>query len=291
MHNFKLLLKNLIKLILVLLVPVIGLASNQDNFIPFHLHNVDKSCQSKVSLYSQLDQSSDFSLNLLLYNQASYQVNSTSSDAFIIHFLPDGNNDIDLNDAPKIDNLDENLARLHSGNLLTIEERSLPDSGTQNLPIFIDQYTSSEYVFKSIIENLPDNIDVLLVDHYLGETHQLYNQESIIYFSIDPTINASKAYSHFSLSVNNTINLDTPDFEADLFTVFPNPSVGDVHITSNQPIKDVRIYKSYGKLVQQIINVKRNSIHIDFKSYSRGMYFIEITNQKNHRSTQKLLLK
>ena len=154
MHNFKLLLKNLIKLILVLLVPVIALASNQDNFIPFHLHNVDKSCQPKGNLNSELDEN-----------------------------------------------------------------------------------------------------------------------------------------SNFSLSVNNTINLDTPDFEADLFTVFPNLSQGDVRIISNQPIKDIRIYKSYGKLTHQIINVKRNSIRIDLKSYSRGMYFIEITNQNNHRSTQKLLLK
>ncbi len=248
--------------------------------------NTSKSPLDNVNLTS----SSSFSIQFLLYSELSYQLNATSSDAFLINFLPNGNNEIDLNDAPKANNFDENLARLHTGNLLTVEERGLPSSSVENLPIFINQYTTTNYVFKSIIENLPQNTIVFLVDHYTGVSHQLYGQETIVPFSIDTSQNASMAYNRFSLEIRN-ISLSVPNYSSVSTKIYPNPSNGFVHITSTKPIENVRIYDAYGKLIYEEQNINNTNVNIKLKGFTRGVYFVDVITKNKHRVKKKLILK
>ncbi len=229
-----------------------------------------------------------FTLNLLLYDEASFNANSTSRDAFLIRFKEHGNNAIDANDAPKPNNLDENLARLHGSSLLSIEERSLP-TADEDLSLFINQYQNTDYVFKAIIENLPANTEAFLIDHYLNETHVLTEGITTVNFSIDPSINASTAYNRFSLSFGME-NLSQILFNKDDVKVYPNPSEGVVNIQSTMLLDKLSIYNLVGKLMYQETNIQAANKTLNLEMLETGVYFMEIGDEK-HKRTTKFIIK
>ncbi|WP_188457413.1 T9SS type A sorting domain-containing protein [Psychroflexus planctonicus] len=231
----------------------------------------------------------DFKLNLLLYDESSFNQNSTSRDAFLIRFKEHRNNAIDTNDAPKPNNLDENLARLHGSTLLAIEERNLPIHG-ENLGLFISQYQNTNYVFKAIIENLPANTEAYLVDHYLNETHVLSDGITTVNFSIDPSINASTAYNRFSLSFGLD-NLSDIVFNKKELQVYPNPSEGVLNIQSSTNFERVSVYSLDGKLILQENKISSANYTIDLGMLESGVYIIEVEDEIQQITNAKVIIK
>ena len=232
---------------------------------------------------------SDFNLNLLLYDENSFNQNSTSRDAFLIRFRANANNEVDANDVPKPNNLDENLARIHEGILLSIEERNLPVNG-EKLGLFINQYKNTNYVFKSILENIPANTNAYLIDHYLNETHVLNEGITTINFSIDPNINASIAYNRFSLSFGLD-NLGNISFDKNQVQVYPNPSEGIIHIKSSINIKQISVYSLDGKLLLQENKNSLANYTMNLGMLEAGVYLINIVNEEQQTFTTKLIIK
>lgn len=74
------------------------------------------------------------------------------------------------------------------------------------------------------------------------------------------------------------------------FKVFPNPADNNVSIMSDSAPYTIHIYNSNGVLVHTENSISE-SINIDVSHYSRGMYIVHLTDHKNLRNVQKLILK
>jgi hypothetical protein len=73
----------------------------------------------------------------------------------------------------------------------------------------------------------------------------------------------------------STLN-ESPSFTQ--FNIFPNPSHDNVQITSNEIIKNYKIYSPIGQLIKDETPFTHN-INLDFSSQSKGIYFIEFKTQ------------
>lgn len=84
-------------------------------------------------------------------------------------------------------------------------------------------------------------------------------------------------------------NVSIGETENSIFSVYPNPSTGNVQISidSNEP-SQVSVYNSLGQLVSRTENVQRWHI-MDLSGNTNGIYFIEVRNG-NENYTKKLML-
>lgn len=231
-------------------------------------------------------------LNVRLYRADSYYANSSSSDAFVIHFTRDGDNGIDHRDVPKMNNFDENLARFHSGNLLVIENRAFPEANEQ-LSLFINQYSTINYVLKFNVPEF-DGVRLQLVDAYTKLSHNLSAGENVVNFSLDNS-NASRAHNRFSLEFEQ-VTLNTRNFGSkNAVSLYPNP-VNDIYFYVDVP-KNVtgdvliEIFNSQGRKVNQVLfrNRTTHSLKIDSAKLNQGVYYLKVQGNHNLNKTLKFI--
>lgn len=247
---------------------------------------------AKNSTIHQTDEVERKTMNVRLYTANSYYANSTSSDAFVIHFTSDGYNGIDHRDVPIISNFDENIARFHSGELLVVENRALP-KGNESLAIFINQYTTVDYVLRFDVPEF-DEVNLSLVDQYTGKTHSLKAGENIVHFSINDS-NASRAHNRFSMEFDQA-TLDTRNFEnTNAVSLYPNP-VSSIYFHVDVP-RDltgdvlIEIFNSQGRKVNQVLfrNRTTHSLKIDSAKLNQGVYYLKVQGNHNLNKTLKFI--
>ena len=68
------------------------------------------------------------------------------------------------------------------------------------------------------------------------------------------------------------------EWKSSSFTIYPNPSNGDLNVSSNEEIYSIEIYNSLGLSVKKQMNFKGSNISLSVKDLSPGVYFIK-TNQ------------
>ena len=73
-------------------------------------------------------------------------------------------------------------------------------------------------------------------------------------------------------------------------SVYPNPAVAEVKITSNETIATVYIYDAIGNLVKEIKNVNSTQYSLERKGLEAGIYLVKTMSEKNHQSIQKIVL-
>ncbi|MBL0047121.1 MAG: T9SS type A sorting domain-containing protein [Bacteroidetes bacterium] len=73
-------------------------------------------------------------------------------------------------------------------------------------------------------------------------------------------------------------------------SVYPNPAVADVKITSNETIATVYVYDAIGNLVKEIRNVNATQYSLERKGLETGIYLVKTMSDKNHQSIQKIVL-
>lgn len=78
------------------------------------------------------------------------------------------------------------------------------------------------------------------------------------------------------LGTNNVNDLD--------FSIYPNPAINSINISTTETIETIHIYSIQGILVKETNNNKT----IDVSNLSNGIYFIEITSGKR-KSVQKMI--
>ncbi|GGE44248.1 T9SS type A sorting domain-containing protein [Psychroflexus planctonicus] len=242
--------------------------------------------------FSQEDDQNKRIIRLQIYTQNSFDQQSTSSDAIRIEFTDDGSNEYDNRDVEKMDNLDENLARLLGSSLLTIENREQPFDG-EILPLFINQYSTTNYVYKFQIENFED-FNVVLNDNYEDTTFQVEEDSFIYSFSVNPSINASTSFNRFSIQLNQeTMSVNSFNNSPD-FSISPNPVVSDViHIKSSSFINEkvnVQIFNQVGKLVFKKTTTfpSNGDLSLNNLNLNSGVYLVKIQSGK-HQLTKKMI--
>lgn len=76
--------------------------------------------------------------------------------------------------------------------------------------------------------------------------------------------------------IQNVSTLTTEDFQANTFTLFPNPATNSLRVQSNSGISSIAIYNSIGQKVET--HTPPNSLEYDMSiaHLSKGVYFIEL---------------
>ncbi len=73
-------------------------------------------------------------------------------------------------------------------------------------------------------------------------------------------------------------------------SVYPNPAVADVKITSRETIASVLIYDAIGNLVKEIRNINSTQYSLERVGLEKGIYLVKTMTDKNHQSIQKIVL-
>ena len=156
------------------------------------------------------------SLNLNLYNAT-----SNCLDVLKIAFDASETNDVNQNDASKMNNFDESMASSNGGKLLAIEKRAMPIDSDE-IPLNITKYRGTSYSIKAEGSGLTGSTPYLL-DQYTSTTTEIPQDGSVNYaFTVDVANPASIAADRFKLIYAKT--LKTIDNAGTSFALYPNPS-------------------------------------------------------------------
>ena len=156
------------------------------------------------------------SIGLTLYDAADVRL-----DVLKIAFDSSETNDVNQNDASKMNNFDESLASSNSGKLLAIEKRTIP-TDSDEIPLNITKYRGTSYSIKAEGSGLTGSTSYLL-DKYTSTTTEIPQDGRVNYaYTVDAAISASIAADRFKLIYAKT--LKTIDNAFTSFALYPNPS-------------------------------------------------------------------
>jgi hypothetical protein len=245
---------------------------------------------TSTAVFSEDNQTS---INLLLYKTADLDNGDYESDALGINFSADANNAVDQFDADKFPNPDENLARSHSGDLLSIENRNMP-TDNESLALFTSGYTVDNYTFVVNLSYLPTDVDTYLVDHYTGDQTLLNDGSNQISFSVDQNIPGSIATDRFSIDFEiDTFGLDDQTLSSN-FKVYPNPvdhAEVNVQIPNMEGEAHISLYNIMGQRVMSNTSTFDNgATSLNIGNHAGGVYFLEV-NQANESLKKQIIIK
>ncbi|MGB5980784.1 MAG: fibronectin type III domain-containing protein [Nonlabens sp.] len=222
-------------------------------------------------------------LRMKLYHTGQLQAGGSSIDGLIMKFNSSENIDVDLADAVKLTNIDENMAISHSsGSLLSIEKRPAPFTN-EVIDLDMNQYRSTDYSFGVSMDPLQgmkvyvkDNMDNSMTEIVQG------SGETMIDFTVNANDPASVDTNRFQL-VFETVTLSIGSELSDSISIYPNPvneDVLNIQVAGNvsaQKLK-VQLFNSLGQLVRSedvsnttdVIQLRKMN---DLKS---GIYFVTI---------------
>jgi hypothetical protein len=221
-------------------------------------------------------------INIMLYDSESYNLGNTPADALRINL--DGAFKITAeDDAPKIGNLDENLGRVIGNIVASVEQRPFP-LGSEELPLFINQYRRESYVMKfDVTANLTTQIFVK--DNYLQTLTEITSSNNIFSFTLEFSIPESKASDRFSL-VFEPESLSTEDENLSNLSLYPNPTRGSFRISGTDLSQDAQV-EIYSIIGQQVYAKKlrgQSSIEITDFNASSGVYLVKLKTKQGEKT-------
>ncbi|AGC77177.1 putative secreted protein (Por secretion system target) [Nonlabens dokdonensis] len=221
-------------------------------------------------------------------NQGNVQVSSTPTimrvelsknghvkDGALIKFDATYSNQLDLFDATKLANLEENLSVKEGIQLTSINSRNYPVAG-EIIPLHVEQLTSGTYSL-SLSPLDFSNLDAFLVDNFLGQTTPL-DRTTITSYTFDwDTLNfqssdAARLQIEF---LNSTLSVDESAF-AKAVTIYPNPSksrIINVTLPEVSRVQNIDVYNTLGQMVKTFKTLDQNN-QLDLSSLTNGVYLV-----------------
>jgi hypothetical protein len=72
-------------------------------------------------------------------------------------------------------------------------------------------------------------------------------------------------------------------------SIYPNPAIGEINISAENEIDEIRIYSTTGKLMIQKAKIFSNKLKVDTEEFTPGIYLIQVF-QKGSSSTYKFIV-
>lgn len=232
-------------------------------------------------------------INLTLYNADSYQNNLPAADGVRIDFLPNGSNGVDLNDAIKVSNIDENLSIKNDASLLSIEQRNIPTSA-DFIPLHITNYKTNNYIFRIKAESI-QGVNAYLKDFYTN-TQTLIETSSDTYYSfnVNNQIEESISTERFAVVFENEV-LNLNPVNKDNIDVFPNPFETNFYVNLHKSYENVfvSILNMQGQKVYEAAHKSNEFNQIEIKNLQlvQGNYILNVTTNEGENYNLKLLKK
>jgi len=230
-----------------------------------------------------------FYINSNLYKTSDYQNGETASDAIGLRFSTGFSTIADDEDGFKLFNMQENYAIINNG-YRSIDKQDLPPH-KHEVQLNISNYTTTNYTLTFQLGNEPNDIVVMLKDHYLDTLTELTGN-STYGFSVDQNIPESIAENRFSLLFDNTTLSTVENDYNKNFSLYPNPTIGRFNIkTPGLSGKvSVEISNLLGQLVyNQRLSVENQLVNVDAGKLSTGVYMVKLS-QDNRSFTSKLIV-
>jgi hypothetical protein len=202
----------------------------------------------------------------------------------------DGDNELGLNDALKIENFEESLSRNLNGTLLSIENKTMPVHD-EVVNLDLKNIASTDYTLTIDLNNLNLGLQAVLHDSFLNSDTVLDAGSNTVALNFDlsnaSSIDASRFELRFvdtTLSVSNVNNFS--------FNMYPNPSSdGQVILRGNfeQGATQAVFYNTLG---QQVLTSKvtSNEATINVQSLDSGIYLVKVISGSD-TITKKLVIK
>ncbi len=207
----------------------------------------------------------------------------TIIDGVKLKFDENGNNQIDLKDASKMENQDENLAVVNGTELLSIESRNSP-LRNESISLYTSNWRTQNYSFKISIAHMEDT-EVILHDKYL-EDKFLIKDGDVYSFNVDQNIKASTDANRFEIVFSNE-NLSASGFDQSSLKLYPNPVKDHFRIATPWTGESLQldIYTLLGKqmLSKTVIS---DDINIATESFSEGVYLVKLSKDKEVYTTK-----
>ena len=236
-------------------------------------------------------ESDDKRINITLYDTESLTTGGTPRDGLTIRFSEEYSNTIEMTDAYKAFNLDENFSSHIDGNDFSIQSRALPLVNEQ-VALSISDFRTFDYTFKAQINGF-DNMNVYLVDNYSGIQSLIENnEETQIQFSVNPDQALSVASDRFNILFEEKV-LGIDNNLASNFTMYPNPvRQGQLSVQiSNLELTDgsLSLYNMLGQKVSTTdLDANALRVSIDVSNLNSGVYIIKLS--ANGTATSQLLI-
>ena len=71
--------------------------------------------------------------------------------------------------------------------------------------------------------------------------------------------------------------------------ILPNPTIGTVKIISSQKIHSIVLTNSLGERIS-LVNQSNSQFELDLSSFSKGIYFVKVTDEKGNFGVKKIVL-
>jgi len=75
----------------------------------------------------------------------------------------------------------------------------------------------------------------------------------------------------------------------DKITIYPNPTEGQLFISSKEQIEHIKIYSSLGQIIKQLATLYEKELFLDLSSLTKGLYFCKIKT-KNESIVKKIII-
>jgi hypothetical protein len=233
------------------------------------------------------------SIGMILYDTTAFNGGQLPTDAMSLRFSPQYSNSIEMSDAYKATNLDENFSSIADGQKLSIQSRALPVTN-ENVELSMTNFDAADYTFRISVNGI-DGLDVFLEDRHLNTSTLLEDDdESIVQFSVDLSDASSLREDRFVIAFRESV-LTTGSTNTINFGLFPNPvSNGTINIdlgNTNQQDSSLKMFNMLGQKVGDYDLEPGKSLQtIDISKMKAGAYIIEIISS-NHSMTQKVIIK
>lgn len=231
-------------------------------------------------------------LRLNLFDAASLSFNSSSLDGILYFFGSEFSNDLDLYDAGKLTNLDENLSCVVEGKKLSIASFQTPTLATV-YDVRLTHHRHQNYVFTAQVEQY-QGLTPYLFDSLL-DTYTEINDAFQYAFSVHTNDAATLAESRFKIVFNNGVFSENDPNLEQMISLYPNPSNTGVfycNIPSSLGEMDIQLRNELGQLIAvSQVQMGAQNYRIEVKqNMSAGIYFVEFTHANGTSTTHKWLV-
>ncbi len=240
--------------------------------------------QDLTQVFSSFNQNSFLSITLK---------DATSSnllDQTILQFDSAFDNAITTQDAYKFTNIDESLASVVNGDLLSINRKQLPVVN-ERTNLHLSNYRSSTYNFEIEVA-LGAGLQATLVDQESGQRTLLQDGINNVPFTVSTAgSNTDRFYIEYS---NTTLSLEGISLTNSL-SVYPNPVTGNSFVLRSDYLsgKEVTmsLFNTLGQQVYSVVTDFDNTFTIKPSlELSSGMYILKVQTQ-DETATVKIIVK
>jgi hypothetical protein len=232
-------------------------------------------------------------IKMQLFDSYSLALGNTSSDGLIIDFDPEHANEVDVMDAIKFTNQDENFAISNGEALLSIERREMPLL-TDVIALYNAQYRKTNYTYSVKVQELT-TVTAYLLDKYTNEVTELVNNSETFYnFTVNPEDTESIAANRFEI-IFGEVALGNSQFNlSNEVKLYPNPAQDSQFSVQVQNAAEasVTVYNALGQKVACTSTVQSgNTVLVKGQSpMASGIYTVQVTAD-GKSTTKKLIIK